>query len=161
MTTELQEYMAFFADYPREVAGLLDGLTAAELNWRPLETGDQDVTNSLAVLVTHAAGSIEDWVVNVAGGQPVARNRAAEFLARASDVESLRQRLAAACAAAGQALQTLRPEQLDETVKAGDRQVTRRWALLHSVRHSTLHLGHIQLTRQLCEAHTQKTQQNS
>ena len=152
MATELQEYLAFFGEYPREVDAVLAGLAPAALNWRPTETGDQDVTNSLAVLVTHTAGSIEYWVVQVAGGRPVVRDRAAEFLVRASDAEALRQRLAAACAAAGQALQALTPEQLDETVSAGDRQVTRRWAVLHAIQHGSLHLGHMQLTRQLGEA---------
>ncbi len=157
MTTELQEYMAFFADYPRQVGVLLEGLAPEALNWRPLETGDQDVTNSLAVLVTHAAGAVEYWVVQVAGGRPVARNRAAEFQARATDVEALRQRLAAACEAAGQALQGLRPEHLDEVVEGRDRQVARRWALLHAVQHSSLHLGHMQLTRQLWDAHARRS----
>jgi Protein of unknown function (DUF664) len=156
MATELQEYLAFFAEYPQEVGALLDGLTPDALNWRPLATGDQDVTNSLAVLVTHAAGSLEDWVVQVAGGRPVARNRAAEFLARASDTQALPLRLAAACDAARAALQDLKPEQLDEIVPAStNRQVTRRWALFHAVRHCSVHLGHMQLTRQLWEAHHQ------
>ena len=151
MATELQELTTFFEDFPREMDALLAGLTPAALNWRPLDTGDQDVTNSLAVLATHTAGSIEYWVVAVACGRPVARDRAAEFLARASSDAELRQRLAAACAAAVQALQTLRPEQLEEQVSAGERQVTRRWALLHALQHASLHLGHMQLTRQLGE----------
>src|SRR5258708_31843695 len=69
MATELQEFITFFAEYPQEVGALLDGLTPDGLNWRPLATGDQDVSNSLAVVVTHAAGSLEDWGRQVAGGR--------------------------------------------------------------------------------------------
>ena len=58
----------------------LDGLSRAELNWRPLPT-----TNSIYVLATHMVGNIEETVYGVICEQPVQRDREAEFQAQGID----------------------------------------------------------------------------
>jgi uncharacterized damage-inducible protein DinB len=46
-------------------------------------------------------------------------------------------------------LQNLTQEDLNGTRQARDRIVPTRWALLHVIDHTALHLGHIQITAQL------------
>ena len=38
---------------------------------------------------------------------------------------------------------------LDSTRQARDRMVPMRWAILHAIEHTALHLGHMQITYQL------------
>lgn len=58
----------------------LAGLTAAELNWRPIPTA-----NTLYALATHMLGNIEETVYGVICEQAVTRAREAEFAAHGSD----------------------------------------------------------------------------
>ncbi|MCA9957006.1 MAG: DUF664 domain-containing protein, partial [Anaerolineales bacterium] len=46
-------------------------------------------------------------------------------------------------------LQNLTQEDLDGTRQARDREVPTRWAILHVIDHTALHLGHMQITAQL------------
>ena len=69
------------------------------------------------------------------------------------DLDVLRKRLADTLEYARQALEKMSREEL-ETVRvlpSGKRELTVAWALLHALEHTTLHLGQIQLTRQLWE----------
>src|SRR5207244_11069000 len=59
----------------RHVVGCLDGLTDAEINWRPPAKD----ANSLLVLATHTLGAAEDHLVRQLGGQDIARVRATGF----------------------------------------------------------------------------------
>lgn len=150
MTPELEHYAQAFQRLHADAAAVLDNLPPEALNWRPLE-GDES-TNSLAITVTHLAGSERYLVGEVAGGQPAHRDRDAEFRAQAASADELRALLDQAQAVTHAALGGLAPEKLDETVSFRDRSVTRRWAVLHALEHIAVHIGHMQLTRQLWEA---------
>jgi len=58
----------------------LDGLTPAELNWRPIPPA-----NTLYALATHMLGNIQETVYGVICDQPVVREREAEFASHGSD----------------------------------------------------------------------------
>ncbi len=62
----------------------VDDLSPTELNWRPLPTA-----NSIYVLATHMIGNIEETVYGTICGQPVQRDREAEFQAQGSDSATL------------------------------------------------------------------------
>src|SRR5690606_8899837 len=113
-------------------------------------------TNSLAVTAHHMAGSERFWVGEAAGGRPAQRDREAEFRATASSAAELTALLAEALAVSTEALGALTPAQLAETITVrgafGERTVTRRWAIVHALTHLAVHLGHMQITRQLWRA---------
>ena len=150
MNPELEQYAQAFDRLQSAAATALEGLPAEALNWRPLE-GDES-TNSLAATLTHLAGSTRYWVGEVAGGQPAHRDREAEFRANATSAAELVALLGQAVEVSRQTLSSLPPAQLDETVTARDRTVSKRWAVLHALEHAAVHVGHMQLTRQLWEA---------
>jgi uncharacterized damage-inducible protein DinB len=147
MTPELEHYQAAFERLHADAARALEGLPAAALNWRPLE-GDES-TNSLAMTAAHMAGSERFWVGEVAGERPAHRDREAEFHVTAGSAGDLTALLDQALAVSRESLGSLAPAKLDETVTTRDRTVTRRWAVLHAIEHIAVHLGHMQLTRQL------------
>lgn len=155
MNPEIAHYQQAFERLHADAQAALAGLPPAALNWRPLE-GDES-TNSLAITATHLAGSERFWVGEVAGERPAHRDRDAEFRATAATVADLQQALRAAGDVVHAALGGLTAEKLDELVHTrsprGERDVTRRWAVLHALAHGHTHVGHMQLTRQLWEAH--------
>jgi uncharacterized damage-inducible protein DinB len=151
MTPELQHYQQAFERIHTDAAAALAGLPPEALNWRPLE-GDES-TNSLAMTAAHLAGSERFWVGQVVGDRPAHRDRDAEFRAEAASVDDLTALLDQALAVTRATLGGLAAEKLDESVPTdspmGKRDVTRRWAVLHSLGHGSVHVGHMQLTRQL------------
>lgn len=149
MGPELQNYLDRINDLRRMVSEIVADLPAEALNWRPLPEGQDEAVNSLAVLVAHVAGAEHFWVGEVIGGRPSTRNRPAEFETRVSGAEELLKLLAAAGIETQEVLSRLEEPSLAETRQVENRTVTVRWALLHVVDHSSLHLGHMQITRQL------------
>lgn len=151
MTPEQEHYQQAFERVHADAAAAVAGLPPEALNWRPLE-GDES-TNSLAMTLTHLAGSELFWVGQVAGDRPAHRDRDAEFRASANSADELRARLDQAMSVTRETLAGLAAEKLDEVVHTdspmGRRDVTRRWAVLHSLAHGNIHVGHMQLTRQL------------
>lgn len=113
-------------------------------------------SNTLFALATHLVGAGEFWVLVLVGQRDIPRDRPAEFHATGK-AEDLLLRYECWIQAVHEVLDTLPAERLDAlvSVPAGYRPGTTREmqsvgdALLHAVEHSALHLGHIQLTRQL------------
>lgn len=149
MTPDLEHYWHFFESFHRQIAELIHGLPAEALNWRPVTAGDEHATNSLAVLVTHLTGAEKFWVGEVFGARPVQRDRDAEFQAEARSADDLERRLDETLSFVKEVLITTPNVNLERTTTVHERTVTGRWALLHALEHTALHLGHLQLTRQL------------
>src|SRR6266704_1511730 len=113
-------------------------------------------SNSAFVLATHLIGSAEYWVLELAGGRDVQRDRLAEFRATGTGA-ALAARYERWLAAMQDLLQTLPDEQLDQLVPVqpgyhpslDETPMTLRDALLHAIEHCALHQGHLELTRQL------------
>lgn len=149
---------AYYADVldsiGRDVLAKLDGLPEGALN-RHLPLPE---TNSLFALATHLAGSTEFWILQVAGGRDIGRNRPSEFRASGS-YDDIRVRLEQMLSRVRQALEPLTSAQLDGPPAGGQdsrvawrpapETMTVRDCLLHAVEHAALHQGHIQLTRQM------------
>ena len=127
-------------------------ISDADLN-RPLELPE---SNTAFALATHLIGSAEYWVLQMAGGRNVHRNRPSEFRATGTAAE-LVTRYERWLAAMQELLSTLPDERMDEPVSphAGyhpsfeEESMTVRDALLHAIEHCALHQGHLELTRQL------------
>jgi uncharacterized damage-inducible protein DinB len=154
MHPELEHYAQAFDRLHADAATVLEGLPPEALNWRPLE-GDES-TNSLAATLAHLAGSERYWVGEVAGEQPAHRDRDAEFRVNATSAADLQAMLGQAAEVTRATLGSLPPAKLEESVtvsgRNGDRTVSRRWAVLHALEHVAVHVGHMQLTRQLWQA---------
>lgn len=133
----------------------LEGIPETDLNsWLPRD-GMRDV-NTFYALATHTLGAGEFWILEAAGGLPVERNRSAEFSAEGS-MQQLRDRYEAWLVAVAGVFATLddaalasiyhRPEMPERGMWATSR--TRAACILHAVEHTGIHLGHLQLQRQL------------
>ena len=108
--------------------------------------------NSMVVLVVHTAGSQRYWVGDVVGGDYSARNRDAEFAAKGLDFEALKTCLMDVEAHTHKTLEALTLETLSEmrpSWRDDNDPYNVAWALQHALWHTGLHLGHLQITRQL------------
>jgi hypothetical protein len=139
-----------------QVKGVLEGLAPEALDWQPIQGEGELATNSLTVLATHLAGSETYWIREVVARQPIQRNRDAEFLTKKVGPSDLKARLDSAAAATAEVLSALKEGQMEEERNHRGRKVTVRWSILHVFEHTALHLGHMQLTRQLWLARSRK-----
>ena len=153
-TSELENYLTMINDLREQVIDLIKDLPAEALNWRPIENAaDEHATNSLAVLAAHIAGAEHYWIAELLGGQPRTRRRSEEFATAVDGPEPLLQRLIEVGKETEAVFATLAPERLDGvlvgSVDGIERPLPARWAILHVIDHTALHLGHMQITYQL------------
>ncbi len=128
---------------------LIQGVDTEALNWSP---GPE--MNSLAVLYAHLLDA-ERFLLAVALGETIQRDRAAAFRYQAPDTAMLLQLIDSVEAESLARVDRLTEEDL-ATVRtpAGDR-LNRRfpgiWWVLHAIEHNREHIGQAMLTRQLYE----------
>lgn len=149
MLAEVEHYLNMIEDLRRQVGELVAGLPAQALNWRPVKGAGDHATNSLAVLATHVAGAEHFWIAEVIGQQPATRQRPEEFKLQVDGAEKLLERLSAVGKETREVLASLDEATLATSRYVHERTVPVRWAILHVIDHTALHLGHMQLTRQL------------
>jgi uncharacterized damage-inducible protein DinB len=139
-------YIDKLEELHKDLAQAIDGLPLEAVDWVPGEG-----MNSIDVLITHLTGAERYWIGDVATNDPTPRDRTAEFRARGNSAEALRQRLDDILAYTRRALEPLALQDLEqERISQRDgHKFTVSWALLHAMEHAAIHLGHIQLTRQL------------
>jgi uncharacterized damage-inducible protein DinB len=153
MDAEIGTYSRELQSLLARLCGCLDGLNEAQLNRRPPVAG----ANSAYVIASHAFGNVRAWVLGIACGQPVERDRPAEFRASGRDATKLvadAQRLSGEIEAA---LSALSPSDLGRRLVPSQTlwgegepyAISVREALMHVVEHASLHLGQLQLTRDL------------
>jgi uncharacterized damage-inducible protein DinB len=148
MQTFFTDYLNLLQERHNEILEALEGLPLAALDWSP----GPDM-NSINVLVFHITGSTRYWIGDIAAQESSNRDRDAEFRVSEVEVDILKQRLADNLEYARNALSKFTIEDLQTTRESArnGRTFTVAWALLHALEHTTLHLGQIQLTRQLWE----------
>ena len=148
MQTFFKDYLNLLQDCHNHILNALEGLPPAALDWTP----GTDM-NSISVLVFHLTGAERYWIGDVAAQDPTERDRDAEFRVRGVDVAVLKKRLADNLEYARNALDKMSIQDLETTcVSPRDgREFTVGWALLHALDHANVHLGQIEITRQLWE----------
>jgi uncharacterized damage-inducible protein DinB len=148
MQTFFTDYVNLLQQSHNEILEALEGLPSDALDWSP----GRDM-NSISVLVFHLTGAERYWIGDVAAQDPKERDRDAEFRVHDVGVDVLKKRLGDNLEYTRNVLEKFTVQDLETTrVSARDgRTFTVAWALLHALEHSTLHLGQIQLTRQLWE----------
>ena len=148
MQTFFTDYLNLLQECHSEILEVLEGLPPTALDWIP----GPDM-NSISVLVFHLTGAERYWIGDVAAQDPTERDRDAEFRVHDVEMDVLRKRLADNLEYARNTLNKFTIQDLETTrLSARDgRTFTVAWALLHALEHATLHLGQIQITRQLWE----------
>jgi uncharacterized damage-inducible protein DinB len=146
MQTFFKEYLRLLQACHNDILKALDGLPQAALDWTP----GHDM-NSISVLLVHIAGSTRH-MINVAVQEPSDRDREAEFIAQNLGMGILKQQLADNMEHIQRVVEKLSLEDLEITrILPNGRDYPVAWGLLHALDHASLHLGQIQLTRQLWE----------
>jgi uncharacterized damage-inducible protein DinB len=148
MEPEIQGYLTEFGILRRNIQDTIRGLNDEGANWHPL----QKETNSIYAILTHLMGADDFWVHNIILGEEKQRDREADFRAT-GNLGILLTRWENAWNEIESILAKLSHEQLIEVrsfSRSGHREsVTIQWIILHLISHYAIHLGHIQLTRQL------------
>lgn len=146
MQTFFKEYLRLLQACHNDILKALDGLPQAALDWTPGQG-----MNSIGVLLVHIAGSTRH-MINVAVQEPSDRDREAEFIAQNLGMDILKQRLADNMEYIQRVVEKMSLQDLETThVLPNEREYPVAWGLLHALDHASLHLGQIQLTRQLWE----------
>lgn len=152
MLAEIETYARELSWILDQICGALDGLTATQLNWRPSATA-----NSLYAIASHVSGSTSVYALGFGCDQNVTRDRAAEFAAVGTDAGTLIVAIRQLQRKIGDALGRLTAGALDERIlpppdlwgTGEPREISRREALVESIRQAALHLGERRLTRDL------------
>ncbi len=142
----LADYLDRLTTVHKDMNATLRDLPLPALDWSP---GPE--INSLAVLAAHTAGSERYWIGDAAGQEPSQRDRAMEFKTAGVDAAILIARLDASLTHSQSVLKRLTLADLERITNTthDDRLVSVAWALQHALEHVSVHLGHMQITRQL------------
>lgn len=136
----------------RSVQKTLDELPPEAMDWVPAPD-----LNSVAVLVAHFSGAERYYIGDVVMGDLSFRDRSAEFRVKGMDAAALKHHIEELMTYERSAFERLSAAQLgEERVAPKDgRKFTVAWALNHALEHTALHVGHIQITKQMWDLKTQ------
>jgi uncharacterized damage-inducible protein DinB len=150
MLCVLEAYMERLETAHAGIHQVIEGLPVQALDWVP-----GPGMNALGVLAAHVVGAERYWIGDMAGQDPSGRDRDAEFRTRGLDGAALRMRLTEVLAHSRLVLEGLTLADLEtKRISSRDgREYSVAWCLAHALEHTALHLGHMQLTRQLWEQH--------
>ncbi len=152
MDAEIEAYSRQIRSLLDRVCALLEGLSETQMNWRPPVDG----ANSAYVIAAHTLGNARVWVLGIACGQAMGRDRPAEFRAGGSHADLL----AATRGLSGEikaALAALPPSALERRLTPSQElwgegevyEISVRQALIDVIEHASIHLGELHVTRDL------------
>ena len=128
---------------------MIDDMPREGLNFFPIILPQMQVSNSIAILAMHAAGAEHFWIGEVIGGLPTTRNRDTEFTVRVRNAAPVIEIMNKAMAETKTIFATLTEAELSKSFQVEEKTVQGRWAILHVIEHTALHLGQMQITYQL------------
>jgi hypothetical protein len=131
---EIEAYSQQIRSLLARVCACLEGLRESQLNWSPRLDG----ANSAYVIAAHTLGCARAWVLGIACGQPIGRDRATRELS--AEMEAA---LAALPPAALERRLTPSQELWGE---AEAYEISIREALIEVVEHASIHLGQLHVT---------------
>ena len=135
----LTDARSLLRSYLAKVDRCVDLLGEDDIWWRP-----NDASNSIGNLLLHLDGSTRMWVLRVAGGRQIVRDRDAEFAERGPIAKSaLLARLRSTLAEVDEVLAALDQATLLQRRPSSQGEVTVLWAVLHAVEHFAMHTGQI------------------
>ncbi len=149
-----QDFMQRLGDMYDDLETAVSGLPQEALDWVP----GADM-NSLCVLVVHVVGAARYWVGDVCVGDVSNRDRDAEFAAKGHSDQALKAILKDSLRYSRGVVENLSISDLAQMCPAPGRPITPGsnelrqfslgWSLLHALEHTSVHVGHAQITRQL------------
>jgi hypothetical protein len=150
---EIATYAASIRTRLERVVACLDGLSAAQLNWRPTV----DEGNSPYALAAHTMGNARAWVLGIASGHPIERDRPSEFASAGNDAAAFRAAAERYSGEMADALAGVTAADLDRRLVPAKvlwgenepHEISVRHALVQVIEHASLHLGHLEMTRDL------------
>ena len=147
MQTYFEHYLNNLQELHNDIQNALENLPPAALDWSP-----GNGMNSISAMVVHTVGAQQYLAGKIIAGEPLTRNREAEFKACDLDVAELKKRLADGFVYVHNVAEKLSLPDLEAPrMFRHQREVTVGWVLGHLLKHTATHLGQIQLTRQLWE----------
>jgi len=140
------DYMDNMADLHNEMMKAVRHLPPEALDWIPFPDG-----NSMSVIIVHTAGAEKFWLGDVVGKEPSGRDRPAEFKSKGLTAPGLEAKLNESLGSAELVLANLGLEDMNamRMDPRNGQEVTVAWALAHALKHTALHLGHLQVTHDL------------
>ncbi len=146
MEQPFKDFYKLLQELHENVKDQIAGLAQNELDWSPGHG-----MNSIAVLAVHIAGSERFWIGDTIMREPSGRDREAEFATSGKSVQTLVDLLDASLAYTEGAFGRLDVEVLAESrISPRDgREISVARTIAHVIEHTALHLGHIQITKQL------------
>jgi uncharacterized damage-inducible protein DinB len=147
MLAEAQALWEQFDRVHREIFKWSEGLTDEQLNWKPAVTE----TNSIGNLMSHILGAEMFSVVERVGGQPVNRDRSAEFANRVTHDRLVQRRAEVETRVRG-TLDKLTAADLDRIVATPNGEAPVRQFMMYLVSHLSGHMGQVIMTRKLLNA---------
>jgi uncharacterized damage-inducible protein DinB len=147
MLAEVQLLMEQFEHIHAEIFKWSEGLTDDQINTKPPIKD----TNSIGNLMSHILGAEVFWVANRIGGQPVNRDRSAEFSDRVTR-EGLVQRRAEVEEQVREALNKLTAADLHRVVTTQNGETPVGKFLMYLVSHLSGHMGQVIMTRKFINA---------
>lgn len=150
-----ESILSIFRKLLDQVVQTMEGMPQEELaRWKTSQAhGDVSTMYGMA---THIAGAGEYWTLQAVGGRDMNRQRLAEFAASGS-VEGIRARYEDWMAELADLMERLTDDDLRSTYRrvadpsqgVSALELTKSEAILHALDHTALHLGHMQVQRQL------------
>jgi uncharacterized damage-inducible protein DinB len=149
-----ESYMDNLLDLHDEIRTAIQGLPQEALDWTP-----GPGMNSINVLVVHLTGAERYWMGDVLLGEPSSRGREAEFQIKGLSSIELANRLSEIENFVKKAMDGLTLVDLDKKriSPRNGREVTVGYLLPYVLKHVALHLGHVQVTKQLWEQYLRVT----
>jgi hypothetical protein len=146
MHSQIKPFYTLIEDLIERMDGVFSNLPEEALDWTP-NTG----MNSMCILIVHTAGSLRYWVGEMIGGETCQRDRQSEFQVKDLSSGELHTVLYDALATAKSVLATLDITRFDEKVYSSvyNDYFTVAFALAHALEHTALHLGHMEITKEM------------
>jgi len=150
MNVEIKLYLDAMDGLRSTMKQVVEGMDAQGLNWNPLP-GE---ANSLYAIVAHMCASEPALIHRRIRGQPAEGGQEDPFAARGDDPQELLGRLDQVEQTTHSLMEGLTAEDLERVIDPGGgrpSRTLREWINVH-LRHQAIHLGHMEITKQLYEA---------
>ena len=149
VSTEVATIWHYLRQTIERMSDIAADVSTQELHWNPPAPD----ANSIAVLLVHTMANIEENVLSVVAGEPMNRDRDAEFVENDLAGTDLVERMADLTGRLEAFLVGLEDDRLDVVLNHPRRdEISARSILLQATTHGREHLGHVELTRDLARA---------
>lgn len=147
--------LAYFEVYDKMLSELLERMDGAfsDLSDEALDWTPDPAVNSITVLVVHTTAALHYWIGAMLGGEDVKRDRGEEFAVRGYSKFQLHELIRAAETTVHQVLENCTMEDLEKKRYSAIHKdyFDGNFSLAHALEHTALHLGHLEIMRELWE----------